>query len=34
MERAKDIERAYGSLDWVAKQKYINNPITQLELEA
>ena len=34
MERAKDIERAYGSLDWVAKQKYINSPITQLEMEA
>ena len=34
MERARNIERAYGSLDWVAKQKYINNPITQLELEA
>ena len=34
MNRARDIERAYGSLDWVAKQKYINNPISQLELEA
>ena len=34
MERAKDIERAYGSLVWVAKQKYINSPITQLEMEA
>ena len=34
MNRARDINIAYASLDDRAKQRYLNNPITQLELEA
>jgi len=34
MNRARDINIAYASLDDKAKQRYLNNPITQLELEA
>ena len=34
MERARNINTAYAGLDPHMKQKYLNNPITQLELEA
>tara|TARA_Y100001963_G_scaffold19291_1_gene24418 strand:- start:17 stop:961 length:945 start_codon:yes stop_codon:yes gene_type:complete len=34
MDRARDINVAYASLNEDAKKRYLNNPITQLELEA
>ena len=34
LNRARDINRAYGGMDDASKTKYLNNPITQLELEA
>ena len=34
MDRARNINIAYAGLKDAAKQKYLNNPITQLELEA
>ena len=34
MDRARNINVAYASLNDDAKQKYLSNPITQLELEA
>jgi len=34
MDRARDINIAYASLSDDAKKRYLNNPITQLELEA
>ena len=34
LNRARDINRAYGGMNDAAKTKYLNNPITQLELEA